>query len=118
MDESHGLLHFTSGADATVDWNPHLVRVVVTGEVDVVFSEAGEAIVALLAGQERPVKVDLAGVTFFSAAGVAWLVELVREVPGGVQVVATSDRVRELLEVCDVLATGPGAGSASWAKPA
>lgn len=56
----------------------------------------------MLIEADRPVRVDLSGVTFFCAAGVTWLVNLRAAVRTQVRIVAISDDVREVLDVCGV----------------
>lgn len=110
MDDSSTALTFISGATATVAWDADRVLVTLAGEVDEYFSDAGTSMIELVAGLDRPVHVDLSGVTLFTAAGVSWLVALYEGIPHPVQIVAAGDLVLDVLAVCRVATESPGPG--------
>jgi hypothetical protein len=88
------------GAQASVTWGSDRARVVVDGEFDASFEEAGAAIVTLLTEHRLPVGIDLSGVTLFCAAGVNWLGSLYGAVEDEAHVVAASAQVRRVLAIC------------------
>lgn len=100
MDESSAAVTFFSGATATVTWDADRVLLALAGEVDECFTGAGTSMIELVAGLDRPVDVDLSGVTLFAAAGVSWLVALYDGIAHPVRVVAAGDLVLDLLAVC------------------
>lgn len=114
MDDSGTALTFISGATATVAWDADRVLLTLAGEVDEYFSAAGTSMIELVAGLDRPVQVDLSGVTLFTAAGVSWLVALYEGIPHPVQVVAAAELVLDVLAVCRVPmeSRGPGRSAA------
>lgn len=91
-----------SGATVTASWDQGLMRLVVTGEVDAGVAADAASLVEPLSESATAVAVDLVDVTFFCAAGVGWLIELDRLVPGGIRVVAASECVRAVVALCGV----------------
>ena len=116
MDESSAALTFISGATATVSWDADRVLLTLAGEVDEYFSDAGTSMIELVAGLDRPVHVDLSGVTLFTAAGVSWLVALYDRIPHPVRVVAAGELVLDVLAVCRVATQSPGRGRGTGAQ--
>ncbi|WP_263731975.1 hypothetical protein [Cellulomonas sp. SG140] len=116
MDDSSAALTFVSGATATVSWDADRVPLSLAGEVDEYFSDAGASMIELVAGLDRPVHVDLCGVTLFTAAGVSWLVALYDGIPHPVRVVAAAELVLDVLAVCRVATSSPGRGRGAAAQ--
>lgn len=116
MDESSAALTFISGATVTIAWDPDRVLLTLAGEVDEYFSAAGASMIELVAGLDRPVHVDLSGVTLFTAAGVSWLVALYDGIPHPVRVVAAGELVLDVLAVCRVATESPGRGRRTAAQ--
>ena len=100
MNESTFSVVLSSDATAVVRYADGHTLVRVAGEVDECAAATCETVVDLAAARSEPVHVDLSDVTLFSAAGVTWLVRLYRHAVGGVQVVAASEPVREVLRAC------------------
>jgi len=111
MDESRGPVVFVSGATATVTQTAGVLVVALAGEVDECFSRTGASLTRTVAAAGKPVHVDLSEVTFFTAAGVAWLVSLYAAADNEVRVVAMSPVVREVLGLCDVPTTSLSLGA-------
>lgn len=116
MADSSTALTFISGATATVAWDADRVLLTVAGEVDEYFSAAGTSMIELVAGLDRPVHVDLSGVTLFTAAGVSWLVALYDGIPHPVRVVAAAELVLDVLAVCRVATESSGGGGGATAE--
>ena len=102
MDESPVSGISASHATASVRSTHERMAVTVGGEVDLAFAERGLSIVRMAAAENKPVDVDLSGVTLFGAAGVSWLVSLYGAVEADVRVVAATGHVRAMLELCGV----------------
>lgn len=117
MADSPNSVTFSSGAIARLAAAPDRLVVTVTGELDACFAPSGAALRKLLAAQDLPVDLDLSGLTFFSAAGVSWLVSLYTQVPSGVRLVAASEAVLEVLDVCGVPAPLVPTGGGTWDVP-
>lgn len=100
MNESTFSVVLSADATAVVRYADGRTLVRVAGEVDESAAATFATVVDLAAARGEPVQVDLSGVTFFSAAGVTWLVRLYRRAVGGVRVVATSEPVRQVLRAC------------------
>ncbi len=102
MNESTFSVVLSPDATATVTHAEDHTLVRVAGEVDESAAAAAGYLVDLVVDGGRPVHVDLRGVTFFSAAGVSWLVQLYGLGSGDVRVVGASAPVREVLHLCHV----------------
>lgn len=108
MSESTTSVILSPDATATVrrTGNHTLVRVV--GEVDERDAAAAGSLVDLAVDGGLPVHVDLSDVTFFSAAGISWLVRLYRRGTAEVRVIAASTTVREVLQACGLPMSSAG----------
>ncbi len=98
-------------ATATVRRAADHTFVRVSGEVDERAATTCRTLVELVVHGGLPVQVDLSGVTFFSAAGITWLVRLYERSEAEVRVVAASEPVRDLLRACDLPMTSRPATS-------
>lgn len=87
-------------ATATVRHTADHTLVRVSGEVDERAATTCRTLADLVVQAGLPVRVDLSGVTFCSAAGVTWLVALYERSETDVRVEAASEPVRELLTAC------------------
>lgn len=106
MDASTFSVVLSPDATATVQHTPGHTFVRLLGEVDESAAAAARYLVDLVVEAGRPVHVDLGSVTFFSAAGVGFLVRLYQHA-GDVRVVAASAPVREVLDACGVPRMSP-----------
>lgn len=109
MDAATFSVPLSPDATAVVLRAPGTTSIRLTGEIDECAVGVARSLVDLVVERGSTAQVDLSGVTFFSAAGVSWLVGLLQRATGDVQVAAASEPVRELLALCGVPITTPGA---------
>lgn len=81
------------------------------GEIDLSADHAFDRVLDVVTAWAEPVDVDLSDVTFFSAAGAAFLVRLASVVgPERVTIVGTCPSVELVLEVCGLQLPHAGGG--------
>jgi anti-anti-sigma factor len=95
----------------TVVTDPPSATVVLNGEIDIATAPAiRRFLMAAISGGDVHLAVDMSGVTFIGAAGIAVLVAAAnraREAGGGLSLLAPSPQVRRLLDVLHLAGSCP-----------